>query len=441
MACAIEDAGFEVRDQLAWTYGSGFPKGLNVVNNLIILAICQSPENALLAVQCSRSIRAQSSAEREPIAVALAQIRPEGALGLLTEIGGEVALHVPTDTWPSEWMVNIGLSTTLSSKASLDDVCEEASKSIIATVTEATIDQKTLSWLIGLHISANTTPASVTLKNGLQWPAIAVERNSSGGDTRTSAIQIVTALGSAISNPVAKHSGANVNLKPAWEPICLARKPLSEKTVAANVLRWGTGAINVDACRVEGPVPKPGNVNPTNLSGSNGIYGIDKRASRQAEWEPSTLGRFPANLCHDGSQMVLDLFPSARSAGNYPSDSTVGNSVYGKRNGQQGQLYSDSGSAARFFYCAKASKHDRAGSKHPTVKPVKLMQWLCRMLTPPGGTVLDPFAGSGTTGAAALLEGFRPILIEREPEYQDDIRKRMAAFEPALNKSHEFIAS
>jgi DNA modification methylase len=83
------------------------------------------------------------------------------------------------------------------------------------------------------------------------------------------------------------------------------------------------------------------------------------------------------------------------------------------------------GSAARYFYCAKASKADRAGSKHPTVKPVKLMQWLCRLLTPPGGVVLDPFAGSGTTGAAAILEGFRPILIEREDEYVADIRRRL----------------
>jgi len=84
-------------------------------------------------------------------------------------------------------------------------------------------------------------------------------------------------------------------------------------------------------------------------------------------------------------------------------------------------------SAARFFYSAKASKADRAGSKHPTVKPVSLMQWLCRLITPPGGTILDPFAGSGTTGAAARLEGFRAILIEREAEYQQDIRNRFAS--------------
>jgi site-specific DNA-methyltransferase (adenine-specific) len=209
--------------------------------------------------------------------------------------------------------------------------------------------------------------------------------------------------------------------KPALEPICLARKPLSEKTVAANVLRWGTGAINIGACKIEsgestirpnGPIGYHG-------GGSGGTGG-------------STQGRFPANLCHDGSDEVLDLFPESKSGiavtRNGGGRLIGGNGIYGgsqPHDGVPDSGYSDAGSAARFFYCAKASKGDRSGSKHPTVKPIKLMQWLCRLITPPGGVVLDPFAGSGTTGAAAILEGFRPILIEREDEYVADIRRRL----------------
>ena len=138
-------------------------------------------------------------------------------------------------------------------------------------------------------------------------------------------------------------------------------------------------------------------------------------------------GRFPANLCHDGSQEVLDLFPETGSPEAARTARKGGSDFFGLNPEHFGAWPADTGgSAARFFYCAKASKADRAGSKHPTVKPIKLMQWLCRMVTPPGGTILDPFAGSGTTGAAAIRESFRPILIERETEYIADIKRRLA---------------
>jgi site-specific DNA-methyltransferase (adenine-specific) len=125
---------------------------------------------------------------------------------------------------------------------------------------------------------------------------------------------------------------------------------------------------------------------------------------------------------------VLELFPETKSGGGNKSrkGTTEGGICYGVYGAPSPDIREvDSGSAARFFYSAKASKNDRAGSKHPTVKPVSLMRWLCRMITPPGGTVLDPFAGSGTTGEAAILEGFRAILIEREDEYVADIRRRL----------------
>lgn len=219
--------------------------------------------------------------------------------------------------------------------------------------------------------------------------------------------------------------GLRAALKPACEPICLARKPLSEPTIAANVLRWGTGALNIDRCRVEAQDKARAPVGQFGGSkiGPNGHSGVrDGRCD--------ALGRWPANIIHDGSEEVVALFPDALGQqmavgpehGAKNSVNVFGN--YGPRNHFAPR--DDSGSAARFFYSAKADDDDRLGSKHPTVKPLDLMQYLCRLITPPSGVVLDPFAGTGTTGEAAWREGFKAILIEREPEYQADIARRMS---------------
>jgi site-specific DNA-methyltransferase (adenine-specific) len=141
---------------------------------------------------------------------------------------------------------------------------------------------------------------------------------------------------------------------------------------------------------------------------------------------PPHLQRLFRKLPNHGSEEVVSLFPEGRSAGDYPSESWgTGQGVAYCGAKPQGALYADSGSAARFFYTSKADADDRLGSKHPTVKPVDLMQWLVRLVTPKGGTVLDPFSGTGTTGEAAWREGMRAILIEREEEYQADIARRM----------------
>jgi DNA modification methylase len=222
----------------------------------------------------------------------------------------------------------------------------------------------------------------------------------------------------------AEWQGWGTALKPAFEPIVLARKPLSEKTVAANVLKWGTGAINIDGCRVG--VEK--RINPS--AKRNEIYG--QFLGRETEGR-ETEGRWPANVITDGSEEVVEAFPSSASGSMNRQTISKGRRPGGFGNVgsdrgdpvPNGPMYTDSGSAARFFYSAKASKEDRADSKHPTVKPIALMQYLVRLITPPNGNVLDPFAGTGTTGAAAAREGMRSILIEREKEYQDDIRRRM----------------
>ena len=136
------------------------------------------------------------------------------------------------------------------------------------------------------------------------------------------------------------------------------------------------------------------------------------------------------------------MFPDGRSAGDYPSDARTGGQIFTHVKAQ-GQIYTDSGSAARFFYSAKADAADRLGSKHPTVKPVDLMRWLVRLITPPGGLVLDPFAGSGTTGMACMAEGFNAILCEREDRFVADIKRRIAhvSGEDGALFSNEAIAS
>jgi DNA modification methylase len=220
--------------------------------------------------------------------------------------------------------------------------------------------------------------------------------------------------------------GWGTALKPALEPITVARKPLGG-TVAANVLKHGTGALNIDGCRVGTSKDVPASPR----GGQDRIYGAYGAQTGEESGHNPNIGRWPANLIHDGSEEATEGL----------------------------------GSAARFFYAAKASRSERdAGlegmpevetrrygdraqgalpqqtpqgaiiqrNHHPTVKPVALMRWLCRLVTPPGGVVLDPFAGSGSTGVAAVAEGFSSILIEREAEYIEIIRRRLAHAQGAL---------
>lgn len=225
--------------------------------------------------------------------------------------------------------------------------------------------------------------------------------------------------------------GWGTALKPALEPITVARKPF-KGTVAQNVLEHGTGAINIDGCRVEttdnlngGAYAKVGGrTESQSLHGGTGMNQPGKTTGKEFE-QPT--GRWPANLIHDGSEEVVQLFPAetgkSQGRGAYASAGNVygnGKGLIASQPGNSDELigYGDSGSAARFFYCAKASKADREdGNVHPTVKPTDLMAYLCRLVTPSGGIVLDPFMGSGSTGKAAMREGFGFIGIEREAEY------------------------
>jgi DNA modification methylase len=217
-------------------------------------------------------------------------------------------------------------------------------------------------------------------------------------------------------------AGYGTALKPATEPICLARKPLSEKSIAANVLKWGTGALNIDGCRIEGA--KPSVPQPTGGSGST--YGFKNGQGRSGEMSDNSQGRWPANLCHDGSDEVVAGFPETEARGNVgPTKRTT--SIFGSCGEHEGDGYaSDSGSAARFFYCAKATTEERGeGNNHPTVKPVSLMCWLVRLVTPKGGTVLDPFMGSGSTALACDAEQFDFIGCELSADYAAIAERRI----------------
>ena len=257
--------------------------------------------------------------------------------------------------------------------------------------------------------------------------------------------------------------GWGTALKPALEPITVARKPLEEKTIAANVLKYGTGGINIDASRVEvdweNDPSKRGFGHGYNTEGYEKTGVSFPNLPAKTGWTPNQ-GRFPANLIHDGSQKVVSQFPNTKAGGSVsgkePSRTGDENTnCYGEYDRVSWDSYADNGSAARFFYCAKASKSDRnegldtfkskvpaaaefrpnhtekaangedgnpygrwseTKNIHPTVKPTDLMKYLIRLVTPKDGVVLDPFMGSGSTGKAAKIEGFDFIGIEMDED-------------------------
>lgn len=329
LACAIEDAGFQIRDQIMWVYGSGFPKSLNI----------------------GKAIDKAAGAEREVIGKsAYSQPAKSGHHGGLT---GD----------------NINFNG------------ERYTPSVTAPATD----------------------------EAKQW------------------------------------EGWGTALKPAHEPIVMARKPF-DGTVAQTVLEHGTGGINIDGCRIGSGTGETKTVQYPDIRGNN--Y---NNAEGTVEYQVISQGRFPANFIHDGSDEVLELFPDTKG-GTAVRRKSGGNTFGGTspKPPMEDIGYGDSGSAARFFYCAKANKKDRnegldgfepkreadrivddgvGGNNprnrsntpklnhHPTVKPTDLMRYLCRLVTPSNGTVLDPFTGSGSTGKAATLEGFNFIGIEQSAEY------------------------
>ena len=285
MAVAIEDAGFEIRDQMMWLYGSGFPKSHNIGKNV------------------------------------------DKTLGNDREVIGTI------ERGSVEKAIGKGAGYTA-------DPANQNNKAMFGYGTE-----------------------TVT-KGNTEW------------------------------------EGWGTALKPAHEPIAVGRKPISESTVAKNVLKHGTGAINIDASRVES--------------------------------DEDVEGRFPANIMHDGSDVVQDIFPKNKNTRHMSYKRSGGDFIDGIPNQEEKSWFvTEEGSAARYFYCPKVSKKERGeNNKHPTVKPQELMKYLVRLVTPKGGTVLDPFMGSGSTGMAAKDLGFDFIGIEKSEDYFKICQERIEQINP-----------
>ena len=347
MAVAIEDAGFEIRDQIMWIYGTGFPKSLNL----------------------GKAIDKKQGNERE----------------------------------------SLGMYDPRSSQD-----------------------------------GANRTERPIGNQQVANYESSMVERTKG----------------------TSKWEGWGTALKPAHEPIVLARKPLSEKSIMDNVLKHGTGGINIDECRIEGEVKHPDTMPDFRDQGkkSKEAIGIDKLSFGQVQnakrkktqrqprnkdgvWteensgmksegtefaDADPKGRFPANVIHDGSEVVEQQFPEVAKSNPTPRNRNNTETLLKKGfEGKAKQVWSgheDEGRASRFFYVPKAHKKERDGSTHPTIKPVELIKYLVRLVTPKDGTVLDPFAGTGTTGEAAIQESVSCYLIEKEKEYIKDIEKRLSKY-------------
>ncbi|WP_280381020.1 DNA-methyltransferase [Nocardia wallacei] len=311
LACAIEDAGFELRDSIAWLYGGGFPKSLDVSK---AIDKAKRRDFVLAAVEFGLDI-------------------PGNSLHDWTKAG-----HAPGDTWWERFKAHLSR-----------EQWEQLERRVVGVgFSGATAGMQ------------NLGPSGIT-----------------GGDYTITA---------PATDAAKQWEGWGTALKPAHEPIVVARKPLAG-TVAQNVTEHGTGALNIDGCRIDGRERTEYGLAAARRSKVS-TYG---NPSESADFDASK-GRWPANV-------VLD---DAASAGI---------------------------DAARFFYTAKAGADERPevdGVRHPTVKPLALMRWLVRLVTPPGGVVLDPFAGSGTTAEACVLEHLRCIAIEREPSYLPLIRARLS---------------
>lgn len=267
-----------------------------------------------------------------------------------------------------------------------------------------------------------------------------------------------------ITKGTSKYEGWGTALKPANEPICVARKPLSEKTIVDNVIKWGTGGINIDGCRIGFKCESDITKTPQTITGYvQGIYTSDRKRGEGFIPEPmNSEGRFPANILFD--ETAAELLDD--QSGISKSTKRITGQDYNKKSdniniggGNKNCEYLDKGGASRFFYVAKVSKKERnlgldtfeekmkglpqedyrndphkprptpTKNVHPTLKPINLMTYLCRLVTPPGGIVLDPFMGSGSTGISAMLEGFRFIGMEMDEDYFKIAEARINSFE------------
>lgn len=453
MAVAIEDAGFEIRDTLMWLYGSGFPKshnqhgewngwgtGLKPAHEMIALAYktVNRDDEWFTLGQIIRdlwetlwlTLPANAAAEHSTLSPAAcgaemsvsAQWSADHARNIREDLCGQMDMSQFVSATIS------ALSIVSSWNAILAELSTHENTSTTAMGSRTIIDLKILKSL-ALRITPESILNLEIHRAGQSSDADGATRAFSEMLKRLLGILELSALESAIATAQHPYREKTDVLN---EPIILARKPLAA-TVAVNLSLHRCGALNVDGCRVRGSMEEMLGRSGTASQG-NAILGAGVRNPDGGIWNPSDLGRWPANVLHDGSPEVLAAFamfgtdkgqaaPLRETGRARPTKHAFGDMAPPKAYAPRDETVS----AARFFYSAKATKADRQGSKHPTVKPMRLMRWLVRLVTPPGGVVLDPFAGSGSTLQAAVEEGFSAIGCEREPEYVADCERRLAA--------------
>lgn len=405
LTCAIEDAGWEIRDCLGWLYSSGFPKSMD---------ISKAIDKKLGAV---RATRGGVGDHEGTIDFGMKNRCPNC---------GKPFFSANHCTCPRDDLIPI---TEEAKKWSGWGTCLKPAFEPIVLArkpVEGTVADNVMKYGVGgLNIDECRVPSDEPVV--VHSPAKETLYDSGHKDKGT----WVDTRGRFPANII--HDGSEEvldafdnSLKPSFEPIVLARKPI-EGTVADNVMKYGVGGINIDECRVPTDEVITTHSNSKEAQDNRKIYG--KYSELETHQNPGQkLGRFPANIIHDGSEGVLEVFPDNVKGGTW---NTTKGARHFNNNGAATDFEnhgSDSsiGPAARFFYCAKASKKEKGkDNPHPTVKPIKLMEYLVKLISPKGSLVLDPFMGSGTTGIAALNLGRRFIGIEKEPEYFEVAKKRI----------------
>ena len=485
LICAIEDAGFEIRDIILWHYGSGFPKSHNVTNQLLSMPPCcckvaeiSSHASVVDASKPAGFIGAGIGTEPRTMPMAgvstdsasrlclesgpvtlgrLATVQTGnedlfgqddpvmfGALGVAVGAeGNEVASIIRRVEAEPEALWDEVMGNETNAAAAIDARAIPSDDRSCARLPEPTLIAPSTTAPCGV---AATSEARRVINghagSGAVDSALKVTPKFAGADAAgeafvapshaaensmsRQALEVCSTCGGRIGHVP---EGLGTALKPATEIICVARKPLSESTVAANCLRHGTGALNIDASRV-GTVPRATHRRDGNRQGTHAAPG---------DWGKSTAhetngasARWPANVCHDGSPEVMDAFArfgrtDSSAADAFKPMQRQDNNIFGRGLGtiSPDNTYSDSGTVARFFYAAKAGQDERLDSKHPTIKPVALMEWLVRLVTPPGGRVLDPFCGTGSTLVACDRLGFDAVGIEQDAQTVADAHEKL----------------
>jgi DNA modification methylase len=395
VAVAIEDAGFEIRDSIAWIYGSGFPKSLDVSKAIDK----RGGSGALLtkeigeALRVARESRGMSKSKAD-------EIFCDGTTNWTWFEGRPAGQRPPTPETFARIVAEWPELSELSEKVA------EAEREVIGK-TEATYGYQ---------------------RDGERWDKE----------------HFVTA---SATDEAKRWEGWGTALKPAHEPVVVGRKPFGKGvTVAENVLLWGVGGLNIDGSRIamdsKDAKASKNNWNSQGYESKENIYDI---GTKIIATEQNPQGRWPANVILDEYSAELLDEQSGERKGMATQRNSQGTKIYGGNSLNESktefseirQGYNDTGGASRFFYVAKASKRDRNeglenSNSHPTVKPTQLMRYLVKLVTPPNGTVLDPFTGSGSTGKAAILEGFRFIGIELTEDYIPIIKGRLEFIENKL---------